>query len=233
MAREIKEQGQTSCRRCGTCCINGGPALHGDDLALVKDHRLAQGDLIAIRQGEPVVSPLSNGVEPARTELIKISGRGESWACRLFDQSQNACGIYGHRPLECRLLKCWRPSALTEVIYRDCLRRQDILPEDEELRGLIALQEEHCSFADLDRLAKEFAEENGTRPLSEIARIVTLDLRIREHAIQSRGLRLEEELLVFGRPMFKSLPYYRLRITEGPRGLTVSPMAAVSTEKLS
>ena len=213
----------TSCQRCGTCCVNGGPALHESDLHLIHDHRFAIGDLFTIRQGEPVFSPLANGVEPARTELIKLTGQNDSWACHYFDQTKNACGIYAHRPLECRLLKCWEPSALTDVIYRHCLCRQDVLPDDEEIWDLIKVQEEHCGFAKIALLSTEFAEANDTTILAAITRIVTLDLKIRHRASQVRKLGLAEELLFFGRPLFKSLAYYQLTCQEGSQGLTVQP----------
>lgn len=211
----------TSCQRCGTCCINGGPALHKADLALIHEHRLALSDLITIRLGEPVFSPLVNGIEPARTELIKLAGQHDSWACHFFNQTENACGIYAHRPLECRLLKCWQTEALTDIIYQQCLGRREVLPNDKELWELIRLQEEHCDFAKIARLSAEYTERNGQKILDEIARIVNLDLKIRQRAIQTRHLSLAEELLFFGRPLFKSLAFYQLEIKEGPLGLTV------------
>lgn len=211
-----------TCQRCGTCCLKGGPTLHASDFPLIQEHRLALGDLIAIRLGEPVFSPLVDGIEPARAELIKISGQNDSWSCRFFDQTKSGCGIYEHRPLECRLLKCWEPSELTNVIYRQCLKRLDVLPEDEQMRELIEVQDEHCGFAAIASLALEITEKTDNRkPLAEIARIVTLDLKIRQRAIRMRGLSLAEELLFFGRPLFKSLAYYRLTCHEGPQGLMV------------
>ena len=197
--------------------------MHEADLALIKNHRLALGDLITIRLGEPVFSPLINGIEPARSELIKISGQNDSWTCRFFDQTTSGCGIYAHRPLECRLLKCWEPSDLTDVIYQNCLSRRDVLSTREELWDLIGVQEEHCGFAAIATLSAEYTEEaSDPKTLAEIARIVTLDLKIRQRAIQVRQLSVEEELLLFGRPLFKSLAYYHLTCQEGPQGLTVS-----------
>lgn len=230
MAGAMNEQlGRTTCERCGTCCGKGGPALHGEDLPLVQDHRLLLEDLITIRLGEPVFSPLSHAIEPSRTELIKVSGRNETWTCRFFSRETMACGIYGHRPLECRLLKCWDPSALTRVIYQQCLTRQDIMPGDEELTALIEIQEEHCTFLGIDRLAQELNEGGGAEGvLREIERMVSLDLKIRQRALQVRGLSLAEELFYFGRPLFKSLAYYQLTVQMGFQGVRVRWIGASS-----
>lgn len=221
--RAINDQELTTCQRCGTCCTKGGPALHADDLPLIQDHRLDFSDLITIRLGEPVFSPLVNKIEPSRTELIKVSGQNDSWTCRFFSPKENGCEIYRHRPLECRLLQCWAPSALTSVIYQECLTRKAIMPVDDELAALVDLQEEHCSFASLAKLRVQFAESGAAEPLMEIGRIINLDLRIRQRAIKARGVQLAEELLFFGRPLFKSLAFYQLTLREGPQGLRVIP----------
>ena len=214
-----------TCRRCGTCCAKGGPALHKADLPLI--NRLALGDLITIRLGEPVFSPLVDGIEPARNELIKFAGQNNSWTCLFFDRTQNLCGNYAHRPLECRLLKCWEPEAITKAIYQDCLSREDIVPADDELDvklwELIEIQKEHCGFTRIAALSAGFAEKAAQKKLDDISEVVNLDLRIRNWAVQVRGLSLAEELLYFGRPMFKSLAFYGLAIEEGQQGLTVHP----------
>lgn len=211
----------TSCKRCGTCCAKGGPALHSEDLPLIHSQQLAIPELITIRPGEPVFSPLVNAIEPARTELVKLAGQDGSWACHFFDQAQNLCGIYANRPLECRLLKCWEPAELTEVIYQHCLSRRDIIPTNDELWELIVIQEEHCSFAKLASLAAEFTTTLESTSQAELSRIISLDLKIRQRAIQLRQLSVAEELLYFGRPMLKSLTFYHLTCHETLRGITV------------
>jgi len=222
---------QKTCQRCGTCCVKGGPALHKADLPLIT--RLALGDLITLRLGEPVFSPLIDGIEPTRSELIKFAGQNNSWACRFFDQANNLCGAYAHRPLECRLLKCWEPESITKVIYNDCLSREDIVPEDDELDeklwDLIEIQQEHCSFTQIASLAKQFTEKGAPKILDEIAGIVNMDIRIRQRAIQVRQLSLAEELLYFGRPLFKSLAFYGLTVQEGTQVLTVHPAPSLGT----
>jgi len=217
----------STCKRCGTCCAKGGPTLHRADLPLLRQGFLTVGDLITIREGEPVYSPLSHGNEASRQELIKVAGRSDSWRCRFFLEGEGACGIYDHRPLECRLLKCWDPTDLTDIVYQECLTRQDVLPADDKLAPLIEIQEAHCSFATLSILAEEYRAGN-TEGLAAIERLVTLDLNIRASARQIRGLTLDEELVTFGRPLFKSLSFYQLAIQEGPYGIRVRPLTPSS-----
>ncbi len=223
---------QTTCRRCGTCCAKGGPALHKADLPLIT--RLALGDLITIRQGEPVFSPIVDGIEPARTELIKLAGQKDSWTCCFFNQAMNSCGIYAHRPVECRLLKCWEPATITNIIYKDCLSRKDVVPADDEMDNklweLIEIHEGHCAFAKVAMLSAKFAETGEQKNLDEIAGIVNLDLKIRQRAMQVRPLSVAEELLYFGRPLFKSLAFYHLAFQEGPQGLKVHPAPSLGAQ---
>lgn len=222
---------QQTCQRCGTCCNKGGPALHDKDLVLIKNHQLAIADLITIRKGEPVFSPLVDGLEPSREELIKLSGQIDSWQCRFYDQVSNGCTIYGHRPQECQLLKCWDPSPLADVIYQHCLSRKNVLPDDDNLWELIQLQEEHCSFAQIAELSAKLTKTGVTEFLPEIGRIVNLDLKIRQKAIQRRQLSMAEELFYFGRPLFKSLNYYKLSFKEGPLGLAIIPAELLGTKR--
>ncbi len=111
------------CRRCGTCCRNGGPALHREDIALLRRGSISHADLITIRIGEPAYSPLVDRVEPSAFELVKVAGTAASWTCRFFSAADNRCLIYENRPLECRLLNCREPEPLLAVIGRDTLVR--------------------------------------------------------------------------------------------------------------
>ena len=45
------------CKRCGTCCIKGGPVLHSVDLALITEGVIRPDQLVVIRHGEPAYNP--------------------------------------------------------------------------------------------------------------------------------------------------------------------------------
>jgi branched-chain amino acid transport system substrate-binding protein len=64
----------TTCRRCGRCCLQGGPALHRADLPLIGDGGIPLERLITIRRGELADNPVAGGVRATRVELVKIAG---------------------------------------------------------------------------------------------------------------------------------------------------------------
>ncbi len=85
--------GQSACRRCGTCCSQGGPALHHRDLDLIASGRIPLDRLITVRKGELAHNPLTGRVQAVRVELVKIAGTGEDWRCSYYDAENRGCGI--------------------------------------------------------------------------------------------------------------------------------------------
>jgi len=192
-----------SCKQCGTCCRRGGPALHKEDFRLFKNGKITITNLVCIRKGEPVYSPIIEGVEPAAKEILKLSG-GNSWQCPFLETDTNLCAIYQHRPMECGLLKCWDNTAITEIIYKDVINRWDLIGEDQPIKDLIKLHDRECSYLKIIAAA-----ELGQRALAKTAQeIISRDLAIREKAITTYNLSLAQELFYFGRPMFKSIDYF-------------------------
>jgi len=171
---------------------------------------------ITIREAEPVLNPVSQIVEPARSEFIKISGRGNSWQCCFFNGDLNQCSIYDTRPVECVLLKCWDTTELTDIIFKETLTRTDILT-NQSLLDLINNHNQQCSFRKFEVLAKNA----NYQELSQMAR---LDMTIRQEAVGSYNLSLVEELFCFGRPMFQSAAFYSVTVRETPKGLAVSAL---------
>jgi Fe-S-cluster containining protein len=195
------------CKQCGTCCRKGGPALHQADLGLIQQNLLPLSSLITIRKGEPVFSPISGRVEPAKQDLLKVS-TSRSWSCPFLEESGNTCKIYAIRPVECRLLQCWNPAELENIIYRDNISRWDVIATDAKIFLTVKQHEERCRFADIEQLAKDSISADDFH--SRVDQIIEKDLALREQAIKKFGLSLEEELFYFGRPLFKSLEYYSM-----------------------
>ena len=199
-------ENMTSCIKCGTCCRKGGPALHREDKKILLAGHIGRENLITIRKGELAFFPLSERPEPVANELIKIAGKGRGWVCRFFDEKGASCTIYTHRPLECRLLKCWDTSGLLSVIGRDTLSRADILSEDEPIIKFIAAHEEECSVSMAEDLISEMLKKNNdTKTTAKLTALVHMDLSIRSRAVAALGLSVEAELFYFGRPLFKIL----------------------------
>lgn len=195
--------------------------MHLEDLVLIDGKRLSIGNLITIRQGEPVFSPLTGAFEPSPMELIKLAGQNNSWACCFFKSSDKSCGIYQHRPLECRLLKCWDPGELIGKIYRNAIKRTDIIVKANLANKWLIEHKEKCSYAELSQLAVRIQKNNDLTALAAGTEMINQDINLRGQAIRALKLNLAEELFYFGRPMFKSLSYFGLRIMENKNILEI------------
>ena len=124
---EAENEFISECKRCGTCCMKGGPSLHHEDRDLLTNSPIKYEHLITIRKGEMALMPRQDEAEPVVQELIKIAGKGKEWECTFWDPVHHLCTVYEQRPLECRLLQCWEPSALEEVVGKNTLTRADII----------------------------------------------------------------------------------------------------------
>ena len=199
-------EGATRCIRCGTCCKKGGPSLHLEDKKILLAGHIKRESLITIRKGALAVSPLSRRPKPIEKELVKIAGKGKGWVCCFYDEKEASCTIYAHRPLECRILKCWDTAQLLSVIGKDTLARADILSEDDPIMRYIKAHEQECSITMAEDLISVLLEKNdNAESFAKLTAMVHQDLAIRSRAISEFGLSLEAELFLFGRPLFKVL----------------------------
>ena len=194
------------CTRCGTCCLKGGPALHEEDKYILLAGHIGRERLITIRKGELAFSPLSGKLEPLQKELVKIAGKGKGWSCCFYDTEKASCTIYIHRPLECRILKCWDTEQLLSVIGKDTLVRADILGPADPIIKYVELHEAACSLQSAEALISALLEKkDDPESLAKLSALIHEDLAIRSRAIAEFGLSVEAELFIFGRPLFKIL----------------------------
>ena len=209
-----------TCRRCGSCCLQGGPALHRADLALIENGIIPLERLITIRKGELADNPVAGGVRATRVELVKIAGSGRDWRCCYYDEAARGCRIYGRRPQACGVLQCWDTAAILALVETDVLSRLDIVAVDDPLRPLIMEHERECPCPDLERLGR------GIALLAEGERIALQDLAARDLAFRDRvvrqlGLSLGLELFAFGRPIFQLLQPLGIRVGRTAGGLVL------------
>jgi Fe-S-cluster containining protein len=194
------------CVRCGTCCRKGGPALHGEDKKILLAGHIGHENLITIRKGELAFSPLSGKLGPIQKELVKIAGTGKGWVCCFYDEKKSSCSLYAHRPLECRLLKCWDTAELLSAIGKDPLTRADLISMDDPIMKFIEAQEKECSIEMAEDVISVLQKKkDDPTSLAKLTALVHQDLAIRSQAIAEFGLSLEAELFIFGRPLFKIL----------------------------
>ncbi len=211
---------QTECKRCGTCCMKGGPALHSQDLGLVLEGHLPIDMLITIRKGELAHNPRTGKLQPVKAELIKIRGTGKEWSCIYFEKDLKGCSIYAHRPFACRTLECWNTEELLELVGKDILTRIDILKEGDPLQVMVEEHERHFPCPDLEKLADVLVSGScdGQEGLQQL---VSEELLFRNKVVKENNLSLYQELFYFGRPLFQLLQPLGIEITETVDGISL------------
>jgi Fe-S-cluster containining protein len=220
-----RDQTQTECRRCGTCCLNGGPALHTKDLELIRGGQLPINRLITIRKGELADHPLTGRVQAVECELVKICGTGRDWRCFYFSTSRG-CTIYATRPIACRILKCWDPTEIAALVEKETLTRLDILAEGEPLRSLVEEHERLCPCPDMELIRRSLSSGLLNGLLDDLQRRVDADLNFRSRVVKDYDISLAEELFCFGRPIFQLLQALGIGISETAGRIRLSPFAA-------
>lgn len=203
------------CRRCGTCCRKGGPALHLQDRELIESGHIPLKALFTIRSGEPVYDNVRNSVAPAPGDIIKLKSRtgADAAACRYLEADCVRCRIYEERPIECRVLTCWDTRAITDLYHRERLTREHLLGDMPGLWDLVADHQQRCDGRVVARLSRAIREDpQATDAVEELLGILRYDLSLRGVTIERT--RLDPQLLDFllGRPLTDLLPVYRLKL---------------------
>ncbi len=209
---------QTECKRCGTCCEKGGPALHKEDREIILSARVSLENLITIRRGELANNPITARLEPVQNEFIKIRGKGREWSCIFFGKDKFGCQIYRDRPLACRALECWNTDELLSLVGKDTLTRLEVIKEDDPLRPLVEEHEQKFPCPDLEKLADELVA-GSFQGHSEIQGLADSELQYRTRAVKKHGLTLHRELFYFGRPIFQLLQPLGIKINETTDGI--------------
>ena len=206
---------RASCIRCGTCCAKGGPTLHAEDRQIVREGHIEPRHLITLRKGELAYGPAGGTLQPIPEELIKIAGKGKDWECIFLKKEGLSCMIYAHRPLECRILKCWDTRELLSVMCKDTLKRTDIINPGDPIVKLIEDHEKTCSVEEMETLLSTLSgESDHTTPLNKLAELVRKDLSIRSKAVSVFALPLAVELFILGRPIFALLSSRGISVRE-------------------
>jgi len=213
-SEEGKEKRNSECRRCGTCCRKGGPSFHHADKALIEKGVIHSKYLYTIRKGELAYDNVRQCLEPVRSDVIKLKGKGKGWTCILFDEKQNACTIYDNRPLECRALKCWDTRAIEDLYAQERLERKDLIADVEGLWGLIKDHQARCNYVTIQKLVDEINNDRGGHARQKLAEIIQFDIEIRKLVVSRGGLEVEMLDFLFGRPLKQTLKNFGLKVLQ-------------------
>lgn len=191
------------CRRCGTCCRRGGPALHREDKTLVTDGCLSPAHLYTIRAGELVRDDVASGIlTSAESDIVKIRETPGSPACIFFDPRYNSCTIYHQRPLECRILRCWDTAEIRRRYREDRLGRADLIGHIDGLWDLVTAHDHRCDasrLVDLARRLRHGGPDAGAE--AELARMIGYDMSLREGMVTDERVPAEILDFLLGRPV--------------------------------
>jgi Fe-S-cluster containining protein len=187
--------------RCGTCCRKGGPALHLEDRNLVEKGVIHTRHLYTIRKGEFARDPVRGDLIRVDLDIIKIKGRGDSWACRFLEEDANACRIYAHRPLECRHLECWDISRFEQIYRLGRLSRRDLLAGVQGLWELIEDHEQRCDYDRIRRLPEGRPGPGAAGVGRDTAEMARYDAELRRLMVAQGGLEPEMLDFLLGRPV--------------------------------
>jgi len=203
-----------NCQRCGTCCQKGGPALHREDLALVESGQLPARCLFTIRRGELVRDNVKGTLVPMTEEVIKIKGQDGSWTCLFYDRDRRGCGIYDHRPLECRVLNCRDTRQIEAVYATERLTREDLLSQMEGLWELIDEHDTRCSYDQLRDLVAQGHEAGQLKAEANILEILRYDAHLRQLTVDTGGMDAGMLEFIFGRSLAETIRMFDLRLVK-------------------
>ena len=198
------------CRRCGTCCKNGGPALHREDRTLVAEGLIPARYLFTIRRGERVRDNVRGTLAVLADEIVKIKGADGRWTCAFYEHASKGCRIYEARPLECRVLNCRDTRPIETVYERTRLTRRDLLADVGGLWELIAEHERRCSYTRIARLLADGFENGRPTQAAAIQEMIHWDDHIRQLTVEKAGMDLRMLDFLFGRPLTDTLKGFDL-----------------------
>lgn len=211
------------CKQCGTCCRKGGPALHTQDLPLLRESGdIDLTDIVTLRKGELAYDQPEAAVIPLQEEILKIKGAGGSWTCKFLAISSQVCRIYKNRPLECQVLFCGDPDPLLKIYDKDRITRRDILPEGHPVLELIEEHDNKCAPQKMADLAAQVLEDwSGKENLkSSLLEMLVYDKSVRDLMTEKSGMPEEAMDFFFGRPLSVILRGYGIIAT--PNGNSFS-----------
>lgn len=175
--------------------------MHVRDKYLLTKNHLTKDNILLLRAGEPVIDNITGSAKLLREEMFKIRGKSESnWECIFFNPENNICGIYDHRPYQCRILKCWDTSEIEAEYNRERLGRKEILDCNSGLWELILYYEQNCPLSEIIRYCRATPHKDPIE-LPEIKEKIIFDRDFRQSFVHKTGADAHTTSFYFGRPL--------------------------------
>lgn len=220
------------CKRCGTCCLKGGPALHADDKELVEQGHIPLKNLYTIRKGEPAFDNVRGYFFKVSGDIIRLKSPENSAACVFYDKAENTCEIYLNRPVECRALKCWDTGDIEEVYSTERISRKDLLGKNTDFSELVEYHESKCDYFKIKDLIDNLEEGRNRDALERLRETLAFDEHLRALAVEKSVCDMEILDFLLGRPLAITLPGLGLKVAR-KNGIYLLSPAPVNVSMLS
>lgn len=219
---------QTECKRCGTCCRKGGPALHIEDQHLVASGKIPLKQLLTIRQGEPAYDNVADRIAPAVTDIIKINAAaGSASDCPFYSARARSCRIYDHRPLECNALKCWDTAEIESVYNTRRLTRRHVLANVEGMWDLVADHQQRCDYAYIAELTEKIRQQRQVEDATgQLLELIRYDGHLRDVTLERAKYDPGMLLFLFGRPLSFTISLFQIKMIKTEQGTTFESTGA-------
>lgn len=205
------------CVRCGECCRKGSPTLLEEDLELLQEGRIPWEQLFTLREGEPAYSPFEEKPLLLPSECIKIREKAGAKGCIFFDDQRGQCGIYSHRPVQCRAQACWDPKPARQLSKLPYLTRSTIFADVELLRDILAEHDQRCAFRNLNQAFAELSSGTDTG-VEKVLELMAFEDHFRHFFAERLNIPEDTLELVFGRSFAELAPLFGFQVLTEPDG---------------
>jgi len=194
--------------------MKGGPTLHWEDAVLFKKGILKTSHVYTLRKGEMVYHNIRDTFFILQEEIIKIKGKDNKWTCMFYNHDQRACTIYQHRPIECRLLKCWDTQELEGIFLKKLLQRKHLINPDDPIMEILTAHEQRCSYALLEKSVKALGGRDSENAVKKILDLLQYDYYFRPFVTEKLKIAQGDIDFLFGRPFVTTISMFGLRVEQ-------------------
>ncbi len=199
------------CIRCGRCCRLNPPALHLEDVSLIKEGHIPFSSMITFRKGEILWDNVKNRLTTLEEEIIRIRSKKNNSPCYFFEEKTSSCIIYVHRPMECRKFKCWDPTEMTNYYDSNRMSRLDIISSNSAMGQLIEEYEKKIPLLRIKKLVP-LLKKGEKKAAEELKELLLYDRAIRDYLREKLHLTQEIEFFL-GRSVEKILYQFDIIIS--------------------